>query len=60
MNAEYGQKAQTGGHVTQTRSWVISWKQNLVERNVQKFGPTGLYIKHTNAENGQNTQTGSH
>ena len=44
---------------TRTGSWIVSWKQSLVERNGQKFGPSG-YIKHTNAKHGQKAHTGIH
>ena len=29
----YDGKAQTGSHMAQTESWIISWKRSLVEQN---------------------------
>ena len=46
--------------MAQTESWIISWKRSLVEQNGPKFGPFGLYTKHTKVRYGKKAQTGSH
>ena len=56
-NAEYGQEAQTGGHMVQAESWVISRKRSVMERNRQKFGPSGLYEYTANAKYGKNRKS---